>query len=72
MGLKGRVMELLRVGDEQKLGAVVSQEPRATPGPSESVLTEYRGQIMSEHMSRRDFVKAAGATAAGVAVATSL
>ena len=30
MGLKGRVMELLRVGDEQELGALVSREPRAT------------------------------------------
>jgi HEAT repeat protein len=30
MGLKGRVMELLRVGDEQELGALVSQEPQAT------------------------------------------
>ena len=30
MGLKGRVMELLQVGDEQTLGALASQEPRAT------------------------------------------
>ncbi len=30
MGLKGRVMELLRVGDEQALGALVADEPRAT------------------------------------------
>ncbi len=30
MGLKGRVMELLRVGDEQTLSALASQEPRAT------------------------------------------
>ena len=30
MGLKGRVMELLRVGDEQALGALVAAEPRAT------------------------------------------
>jgi hypothetical protein len=29
MGLKGRVMELLRVGDEQGLGALVADEPRA-------------------------------------------
>ena len=29
MGLKGRVMELLRAGDEQTLGAVAAQEPRA-------------------------------------------
>ncbi len=29
MGLKGRVMELLRVGDELNLGALASQEPRA-------------------------------------------
>ena len=30
MGLKGRVMELLRVGDEQTLSALVADEPRAT------------------------------------------
>ena len=30
MGLKGRVMELLRSGDEQALGALVAAEPRAT------------------------------------------
>jgi hypothetical protein len=30
MGLKGRVMELLRAGDEQSLGALVADEPRAT------------------------------------------
>ena len=30
MGLKGRVMELLRVGDEQNLGALAAHEPRAT------------------------------------------
>lgn len=29
MGLKGRVMELLRVGDEQKLGTLVAAEPKA-------------------------------------------
>jgi len=29
MGLKGRVMEHLRVGDEQALGALVAAEPRA-------------------------------------------
>jgi hypothetical protein len=29
MGLKGRVMELLRVGDEQALDALVADEPRA-------------------------------------------
>jgi hypothetical protein len=29
MGLKGRVMELLRAGDEQALGALVADEPRA-------------------------------------------
>ena len=30
MGLKGRVMELLRVGDEQTLGALATREPKAT------------------------------------------
>jgi HEAT repeat protein len=30
MGLKGRVMQLLQVGDEQELSALVSREPRAT------------------------------------------
>ena len=30
MGLKGRVMELLRAGDEQALGALVAAESRAT------------------------------------------
>ncbi len=30
MGLKGRVMELLRVGDEQTLGALAIREPKAT------------------------------------------
>lgn len=30
MGLKGRVMELLRVGDEQALNTLVSREPHAT------------------------------------------
>jgi hypothetical protein len=29
MGMKGRVMELLRAGDEQGLGALVAAEPRA-------------------------------------------
>jgi hypothetical protein len=30
MGLKGRVMEMLRAGDEQALGALAAIEPRAT------------------------------------------
>jgi len=30
MGLKGRVMELLRSGDERALGILVAREPRAT------------------------------------------
>jgi len=30
MGLKGRVMEYLRVGDEQALGALAAQEPRVS------------------------------------------
>jgi hypothetical protein len=30
MGLKGEVMELLRAGDEQELGGLVSREPRVT------------------------------------------